>query len=122
MVAAGFQHERGRHDDRRVERDAVALVCQQAAEHIAAQRIADGRGRRGTKFALQPAQEPGAVFRLSGVVDAVIAVRLAATAAEMHHHAEPAALHGGVDQTVSVRAVQAAFQTVKNHQPRLMAG
>lgn len=39
----------------------------------------------------------------------------------MHHHAQPAALHRRVDQTMGVRAVQTAFQAVKNDEARLMA-
>ncbi len=81
MIAAGFEHERRGDDHRRIQRAAVAFLCQQAAQHIAAQRIADGRGRRGTKLALQPVQKPGAIFRFAGVIDAVIAVRFAAAAA-----------------------------------------
>ena len=39
----------------------------------------------------------------------------------MHHHAQPAPRFRCIDKAVRVRAIQAAFQTVKHHQTRLMA-
>jgi hypothetical protein len=39
----------------------------------------------------------------------------------MHHHAQPAALHCRMDKSMSVRAVQAPLQAVKDHQTRFMA-
>ena len=49
------------------------------------------------------------------------AIRLAAAAAKVHHYAEPALTLAGVHQPVSVRAVEVALQTVKQHHARLMA-
>ncbi len=40
---------------------------------------------------------------------------------EMHNHAQPAALHRRMDQTMGVRAVQASFETMKDDEARLMA-
>ena len=55
------------------------------------------------------------------MVNAVHTVWVTAASAKMHHHAQPAALHRRVDQTMGVRAVQASFETMKDDEARLMA-
>ncbi|MNJ79368.1 hypothetical protein D3C77_773680 [compost metagenome] len=65
-------------------------------------------------------QKPGAVFGFTGVINALATIRFTATAAKMHHHAEPATLFCRVNQAVGIRAVETAFQTVKQHQTRFM--
>ena len=117
MIAALFQHKRGRDDDGGIQRDRVPLFRQQAGEHVSPQRITHRSGGGRAVGLRQPAQEPCAILRFAGVIDAFLAIGFAATASEMHYYTQPAARFRRLNQAVSIGAVQAALQTMKDHQP-----
>gem|GEM_PF-6800973 len=115
MIAAVLQHKGGGDDGGGIQRNRVTLFCQQAGEHVSSQRIAHCR-RRGRAVGLcQPAQEPGAIFRFAGVVDAFLAIGFTAAPSEVHHYTQPATRFRRLNQAVSIGAVQTALQTMKDH-------
>ena len=98
----------------------ITLLAQPFQQRIAAERYAGGVSGAARVLRPHPAQHPVDFTAVAGVVGARQPVEFAAAAAEMHHHALPAALHNGMHQCARVMAARAAFESVKQHQQRAL--